>query len=117
MTNKMTKLKEWGCDVDGALERLVGDVAFYEECLQVFTEDDNFASLGKALEEKEYDSAFEYAHTIKGVAANLGLTPVFDKASDIVEPLRAKDYSDLDVQYRAVCDAQKTFCDIMSASV
>ena len=33
-------------------------------------------------------SAFEAAHTLKGVTGNMGLTPLYDAVCTIVEPLR-----------------------------
>lgn len=47
------------------------------------------------IEDKNFDQAFDCAHTLKGVAGNLALNPLFKKISSIVEKLRAKDYENL----------------------
>lgn len=89
MNAKIEELRGWGCDVKGALERMAGDEEFYLECLNTIPEEPCFPGLEKALQERNVSQAFDCAHTLKGVLANLGLTPMFDKTVEIVEPLRA----------------------------
>jgi len=81
-------LEEWGCDVKGALERFLDDKDLYMTCLETVITDSNFEKLGVALEEENVLEAFDYSHTLKGVFANLGLTPMFSIVETIVEPLR-----------------------------
>lgn len=88
MSTLLEALKEWGCDVDGAMERLMGDEGLYQTCLHSVMEDKNFAGLCDALNQRKVEQAFEYAHTLKGVLANMGLTPMYDTVVQIVEPLR-----------------------------
>ena len=45
----------------------------------------------KYLAEKNVEEAFKSAHTLKGVAGNLGLDPIAKCASEMVELLRGKD--------------------------
>ena len=92
-------LEEWGCDVDGALDRFLDDKELYVTCLQTVVSDVNFEKLGVSLEEQNVSQAFDYAHTLKGVFANLGLTPMFLIVQTIVEPLRAGMGNDLEVPY------------------
>lgn len=95
--SKLKALREWGCDVDGAMHRVLDDAEFYFQCIEEFIEDANFKILENALEERNLLTAFDSAHTIKGVSGNLGLTPVFEAAVELVEPLRLredKDYSE-----------------------
>lgn len=82
-------LRDWNCDVNGALERFVGDEELYKTCLHSVMADEAFVGLGGALERREIKEAFDYAHTLKGVLANMGLTPMYDITVRIVEPLRA----------------------------
>lgn len=82
------ELKNWGCDVDGAMERFLEDEELYVSCLQMVMSDANFEKLGAALKEKEVEQAFDASHTLKGVFSNLGLTPMLLLAEQIVEPLR-----------------------------
>lgn len=82
-------LKEQGCvDMDKTLHRFCGNEAFYEKCFMQFLTDPGFDALCRQLEEHDIQAAFESAHTLKGVAANLGLTPMHALLIQIVEPLR-----------------------------
>lgn len=48
----------------------------------------NYESLCKALEEKNYEQAFTHIHNLKGLAMNLGLTPLLVPAQELCEELR-----------------------------
>lgn len=85
----LEELKDWGCDIDGALERFVGDKELYLSCLYTVLDDKAFAGLGEALRGNRIKEAFDCAHILKGVLANLGLTPMYDVTVRLVEPLRA----------------------------
>lgn len=81
----------YGADYESTMTRFVNNQAMYLRLLAMFFKDENLKLLGEALEASDYKKAFEAAHTLKGVTANMGLTPLFDKVCDIVEPLRAGD--------------------------
>ncbi|MBR1552947.1 MAG: Hpt domain-containing protein [Schwartzia sp.] len=94
MSALLNELRERGCDVDGALARFLNKEDFYAKCYKKFLDDPAFAGLDEALKKKDADTAFRHAHTLKGLMANMGLTPLHDLAVQIVEPLRAGLYSD-----------------------
>jgi len=98
----LQELEAWGCDIQGAMERFLDDKELYMTCLQTVIEDENFKRLGHALEEGQVQAAFDYAHTLKGVFANLGLTPMFTIVATIVEPLRSGSASNLKEPYEAL---------------
>ena len=107
MENIFQKLEEWGCDVDGALDRFLDDKELYITCLQTVISDTAFEKLGVALEEKQIAAGFDYAHTLKGVFANLGLTPMFELVGKIVEPLRSGVCEDLHTDYEKLLAANE----------
>jgi hypothetical protein len=78
-----------GCDVPGALPRFIGNRDFYCRMLALVPDDENFETLGTALIAGDVETSFSAAHTLKGVLANMGLTPMYEEACAIVEPLRA----------------------------
>lgn len=84
------QLEESGADVETTLKRFMGNEAIYQKFLGKFPNDPNYANLGKNLEEGAYVAAYECAHALKGVVGNLGLTPIFQRVSDLVEELRNK---------------------------
>ena len=109
MSELTERLTAYGVDVPLALERFVGDEEMYVHCLDLFINDKAFPELGYALDAADFKTAFEKAHSLKGVSANLGLQPLYEKICEIVEPLRAVDtvipsLSELDAQYKAVLD-------------
>lgn len=106
MTALLDALKDWGCDIDGALERFVGDEELYVTCLHSVLTDKAFFGLGEALKKGEMKEAFGYAHTLKGVLANMGLTPMFDISVRIVEPLRAENDENLMPIYEELLQAK-----------
>ena len=94
MSALLDELRLMGCDIDGAMGRFLNKEDFYARCYKKFLDDKSFAALGEALKAKNTDEAFHHSHTLKGVCANMGLTPLFDTVVKIVEPLRAGNYSD-----------------------
>lgn len=100
-------LEDWGCDLEGALERFLDDKELYMSCLQTVISDTAFEKLGEALEDKLVPEAFDYAHTLKGVFANLGLTPMFVIVEQIVEPLRTGSADNLLEPYGQLLEANE----------
>ena len=89
-------LKQFGADTGDGLSRCMGNEAFYFKLIGKVVDDDNFAVLERAISEKDLDTAFEAAHSLKGVLGNLALTPIYTPVYEITELLREKrdiDYS------------------------
>lgn len=95
--NFRKQLEENGADVEGTLKRFMGKDTLYLKFLGKFPADQNYANLGTNLETGAYEEAYKCAHALKGVVGNLGLTPVFEKVSTLVEELRNKAEADVDV--------------------
>ena len=92
------KLREFGADVDEALVRCMNNEEFYIMLVGKVTEDGRLAQLEQQLAAKDLDAAFETAHALKGMYANLSLTPLTVPISEITELLRSRtdtDYSAL----------------------
>lgn len=99
-----TVLKSYGVDYDNTMERFLQNKALYLRILGMLFEDENLKKLGDALKAEDYADAFDAAHTLKGVAGNLGLTPLFDAVCEIVEPLRREGEADYPSLYRHVTE-------------
>lgn len=84
------KLKEFGADVEDGLARCLNNESFYFRMIKMAAEDKAFDALGAALEANDLDKAFDEAHKLKGVLANLALTPVLEPARELTELLRHK---------------------------
>ncbi len=107
------ELRKWQCDVDGAMERFLDDEELYTSCLYAVLDDPSFEGLGKALREHRIQEAFDHAHTLKGVLANMGLTPMYDLAVQIVEPLRAGTDENLLSPYEELLQAKRHLAGIL----
>lgn len=81
-------LRERGVNVDKALERMKGNREAYKSFLIEFFEDPDFEVLGEEIKMGNTKNAFEYAHGLKGMAANLGIDDVQKKLGVLVEILR-----------------------------
>lgn len=92
------KIRTYGADINGAMCRMLNDKDFYVECISNFLLDDTFKKLKQSLEDNNLSEAFDAAHTLKGVSANLGLTPLYNIVCEMVEPLRKKEV----VNYKAL---------------
>lgn len=112
------RLKECGADVETTVNRFMGNEAMYEKFLKKFTDNSNYSGLEESIREENYEEMFKYAHTLKGVSANLGLDPIYKAASDLTEEIRGKQAEEVDkgrVQdiWQELQSVYKTFEDLL----
>lgn len=79
---------------DEVLERFLGKEDFYLRILKKFLADQSFEGLEQKASEKDWPEAFKYAHTVKGLCANLGLTGILDSVVPLTEELRKAPYDE-----------------------
>jgi len=94
----VAKLRTWGANVDEGLGRCLNNEAFYLKLVGKGLENPSFERLKETCEAGDYDQAFDAAHSLKGMLANLALTPILRPVEQITELLRAKtsmDYAPL----------------------
>ncbi len=96
-------LKEYGANVDEALVRCMNNEAFYLRLVNKVKADTRLGTLEQQLQDKNYDAAFETAHTLKGMYANLSLTPLTEPVSEMTELLRNR----TDTDYSVLLDKAK----------
>ena len=100
------QLTEAGVDLDKTMERFMNNEALYLKFLKRFPEDPNYAQLKEHISTGDYEEAFRDAHTLKGVAGNLGLDPFYTVVSALTEELRSRKYDRLD---EFVQDAEENY--------
>ena len=89
-------LRAFGAGVDEGLARCMNNEAFYVRLVEKVLKDKGFDELDAAVAAHDTDAAFEAAHKLKGVLANLALTPICEPVTQMVELLRNRtdtDYS------------------------
>lgn len=79
--------KEMNGDYEETFSRLGSD-AFIKKLMVKFLSDDNLQKLQDAYKNGDGATAFMAVHTLKGVALNMGFTPLAKCCSDLTEKLR-----------------------------
>lgn len=107
MDEKFRKqMEENGANIDTTLDRFMGNEALYMKFVMKFLEDKNFEALVENIEKGDFEGAFNSAHALKGVTANLGLDPINAQAARITELLRNKQPEEVDVEALKKCREQ-----------
>ena len=109
------KLREYGADVEDGLARCMNNESFYLRMVGLGIADGAFEKLDKALAAHDLDGAFEAAHALKGVLANLALTPVLAPVSEITELLRARTEMDYQPLLSQIETAWQRFTELVDA--
>ena len=85
----ITELKEMGADTEDALERCLRKPELCQKLLQKVPANIEKLEVLPFIDAADYQTAETNAHTIKGVAGNLSLTPLYTAYTEIVNLLRA----------------------------
>ena len=93
-------LNEFGANTDEGLGRCFDNEEFYLKLVGSVPTEKSFDTLKEALDAGDKKAAFEAAHALKGVLANLSLTALVDPAVEITEGLRAEQ----DLDYNALME-------------
>lgn len=93
-------LREFGADVQDGLDRCMNDEDFYLELIDLALEDECFEALCDAVKSGDMKAAFSAAHALKGVLANVSLTPLSTVVAQMTELLR----EEKDADYPAYLD-------------
>ena len=88
------KLREYGADVDDGLARCMNMEEFYISLVEKVLTDNRLPLLERQISEEDLDEAFETAHALKGMYANLSLTPLIKPVSEMTELLRNRTQTD-----------------------
>ena len=88
------KLRTFGANVDEGLQRCINNEAFYIKLVEKAIKDPSFDNLKEAAEKGELERGFDLSHALKGVVANLALTPLFTPLSELTELFRNKTQTD-----------------------
>ena len=98
------KLREYGANVDEALQRCMGNADFYIMLVNKSLGDEGISRLEEQIGKKDLEGAFETAHALKGMYTNLSLDPLSGPVCEMTELLRNK----TDTDYSALIAEAKT---------
>ncbi|MEG2522638.1 MAG: Hpt domain-containing protein [Lachnospiraceae bacterium] len=106
------QLEAIGIDYEEGIQRFAGKANLYEKYLVKFLEDTNFYGLEQALKVKDYEQAYMYAHTLKGVAGNLSMNTFHQSLITFVDYLRhhnleaiEEEFPNIQQQYQKITEA------------
>ncbi|GHT59601.1 hypothetical protein FACS1894109_15830 [Spirochaetia bacterium] len=77
-------------NADEGIKRVVNNTRLYITLLKKFKVDTNFWDLADSLGAGELEKAQGTAHTLKGIAANLSLSELFEKVRDLEAQIKEK---------------------------
>ncbi len=78
-----------GGDYHQTVSRLTSD-ALVKRFVRKYMEDDTYQELSSSIENENWGAAFRAAHTLKGIASNLGFDALFAASSALTEALRGE---------------------------
>ena len=88
------KLRAFGANVEEGLGRCINNEQFYLRLAEKAIADPGFEKLMEAAEKGDLEQGFAISHALKGVTANLALTPLYDPLCEITELFRNKTQTD-----------------------
>ena len=94
MANLENILTEYGANYDEVMARFVDDEELYIESLIELCSYTTYEELYVDIDDKKFEDAFEKAHSLKGILANMGLTSFYMVMSEITEKLRTGETSE-----------------------
>ena len=114
---EIEKFATAGIDFDQGVERCLGDQGLYCKLLVMFRDNNPYSKIKPAMDEGDVTTAFNAAHDLKGVAANLSLISLYESASAVTDALRGDGdlnlatelYPDLAESYGMVMDVLMKF--------
>lgn len=77
-----------GGDYEGVYGRMMRKESLVIKFAKKFLEDDSYQKLKESLAAGNVEEAFRAAHTLKGVAQNLGFVTLYEPGSELAEILR-----------------------------
>ena len=89
-------LEKLGADVPDGMARCLDNEEFYLKLVNMVVADEGYGQLRDAIEAKDLDEAFQRAHALKGIVANVSLTNLLEPIAEMTEDLRDRrdvDYS------------------------
>jgi HPt (histidine-containing phosphotransfer) domain-containing protein len=110
-------LRKWGADVDGALNRFLHNETMYVAFLNKFVAGPEMPALKAALRQPVPKSeAQDIAHTLKGVAGNLGLNPLYKLYMKINDSIKNSDFSGIDSMYASAEEQFISLCKLLETA-
>ena len=103
-----------GWDLNGTLRRFGGNEKLLERFVKKFPQDPTFGQLEDAVSRRDLKGVETAAHTLKGVAGNLGFTGLYEACAGLVAAVRAGEEEKVPPLWEAAEAAYRTTVDGIS---
>lgn len=113
MKDKSLQLINIGVDVAAVVKRLGGDEDLYYRICSKFITDNNHQLLRQSIDKEDYKSAETFAHTLKGVAANLGFLRLEQVCENILNLLRSNALDNLPIHISCLTEEYQRILSIL----
>lgn len=90
-TEMADALAAYSINYTDAMARMLNNGALFKQLAMHYLDDANYAALAADMEAGEYESAYNHAHTLKGVAGNLSFSTLHGLAAQLCDALSADD--------------------------
>ena len=97
-------------NIDEVMERLGGNELLLIRLLLKFrtTYINSRKNFSLLMEENNIEEAYRIVHSLKGVAANLGIDPVYLRASVLENKMKLKEYNSMQTEQQLLFDELET---------
>ena len=88
------------------IKRVMNNGKLYARLLTKFKTDTKLDDLVSSAEEQDWEKAQNAAHTIKGIAANLSLTELYNQSLDVESQIKGKSLNPESLETLKACFAE-----------
>ena len=88
---------------EDGIKRVMNNGKLYARLLTKFKDGTNLGELEELVNSQDWEKAQTAAHTLKGVAANLSLTELYNQSLDIETQLKAKTIDPSSIEKLKIC--------------
>ena len=108
------KLNQYGANTKEGLARCVNNESLYLRLVGMVPNNQGFNALYDSIENNDLDSAFSACHGLKGILANLSLTPLSQIVEELTELLRKREKIDYSQYIKNLEDKRKLLEDLIN---
>lgn len=107
------ELNKYGANTIDGIKRCANNEALYIRLVSTIPSNPGFNNLYESIKNNDLNNAFSYAHGLKGILANLELSPLLNPIIEITEHLRNKDNIDYQPLIKIIEEKRKELEDIL----
>ena len=112
----LNDLQDQGCHIEKALERFFYDEELYVQCYSKLMGSEEFELLQKKVKSQEKEDGLKVTHSLKGVLANLELTPMRELVLEIETSIKNDFWQEANLKCRELMKMKSLYKNILQES-